>query len=60
MALANDLKEVVATNAVMGIEPKVVYNGPAAAPATGKVEVPVAEVKSVDGNVVHVQFGKKK
>ena len=60
MALANDLKEVVATNVQMGAEPTVAYNGPAAKPVTGKVEVPVADVKSVEGNVIHVQFGKKK
>lgn len=60
MAIANQLNNVVGVNAELGAEPQVVYNGPAAKPATPKVEVPVAEVKSVEGNVVHVQFGKKK
>ena len=60
MAIANQLNNVVGVNAELGAEPQVVYNGPAAKPVTGKVEVPVADVKSVEGNVIHVQFGKKK
>lgn len=49
MALVDDLKE---------ISPTIVSEAKITAKA--KVEIPVAVVKSVEGNVVHVQFGKKK
>lgn len=58
MALADDLKEIVHTNIQLGAVPS--PQASAVKTAQAKVEVPTAEIQSVEGNVVHVQFGKKK
>lgn len=60
MALAHDLSEIEGTNAIMGCEPKVIYNGSPAEPVKAKVEVRVADVVKTEGNVTHVNFGVKK